>query len=69
MRYNPQKYLLKDGNHEKFGRLRNDGTIEVPNLLTLKWIPNYYYRLKDPTTVWLLHFATFIFCIFGLLIF
>ena len=32
---------------EKFGKVRGDGTLEVPNPLTLKWVLPYYFRIFD----------------------
>ena len=46
MKYNPDIYLQKDGQHQKFGSVDEKGIIKVPNLLTLKWMPNYYFQIK-----------------------
>jgi len=69
MKKNPEKYLDVTGHHKKFGYVRDDGTIHVPNYLTLKWVPNYFYRLTEPQTVKVCYMFTFLFCIFGLYLF
>ncbi len=50
----------------KFGRIRRDGTLWVPNNLTLKWIPAYYFRMKEWQCVLLMYLLTAIFCFLGL---
>ncbi len=67
MKKNPEEYLEEDGNHRKFGRIREDGTLDVPNMLTLKWIPNHYWRLNEQQSTRRLHLITVIFCITGLI--
>ncbi len=69
MRKDPDKYLQADGNHKKFATLRSDGTIKVPNKLTLKWIPNYYFRLNEKQSVIICYFVSFFFCLSGVIIF
>ena len=69
MRSNPDKYLDKTGNHTKFGRVGDDGILIVPNFLTLKWIPNYYFGLNERNTVFALHGLTLVVCLIGYLIF
>jgi UDP-N-acetylglucosamine--dolichyl-phosphate N-acetylglucosaminephosphotransferase len=49
----------------KFGKLRSDGTLEVPNRLTLKWILPYYFRMTEKQTVLAMYGITLIFCIIG----
>ncbi|UCH89779.1 MAG: UDP-N-acetylglucosamine-1-phosphate transferase [Thermoplasmata archaeon] len=49
----------------KFGKLRSDGTLEVPNNLTLKWILPYYFRMTEKQTVLGLYGITFVFCVIG----
>ena len=68
MRRHPEEYLEEDGYHKKFGSLRRDGTLEVPNRLTLKWIPNYYWRLTEKQSTIIAYFVTVSFCLFGLFI-
>ena len=65
---NPDEYLEADGNHKKFGTLDSNGFIQPPNRLTLKWIPNYYWKLNEPRSVLLMYIITLFFCITGLLI-
>ena len=65
---NPDEYLEADGNHKKFGTLDSNGFIQPPNRLTLKWIPNYYWKLNEPRSVLLMYVITLFFCITGLLI-
>ena len=69
MRKNPEKYLEPDGFHKKFGTVEDDGSLVVPNRLTLKWIPNYYFKLNENNTVLFLYMPTFLFCLLGLVIF
>jgi UDP-N-acetylglucosamine--dolichyl-phosphate N-acetylglucosaminephosphotransferase len=65
---NPEEYLI-NGSHKKFGKVNESGIIIVPNCLTLKWIPNYYYELNERNSVYLVQSITLLFCIMGLLIF
>jgi len=68
MKTNPKVYL--DGDvHEKFGKVRDDGSLKVPNCLTLKWIPNFYFRINEPTSVYIQYGITIFFCLSGLIIF
>ncbi len=50
---------------EKFGRLRPDGTLRVPNNFTLKWVIPYRYRLTEKQAVLVMYLLTIIFCIIG----
>ena len=50
----------------KFGRIRKDGTIEVPNNLTLKWFFPYYFRLTEKQSIWIMYGLTVLFCLIGL---
>lgn len=52
----------------KFGRLRDDGTIEVPNPWTLKWLFPYYFRLTEHQAMWIMYLITTLFCIIGFII-
>lgn len=52
----------------KFGKMRKDGTIEVPNPLTLKWVLPYHFRMTEWQIVMAMYSLTFIFCILGLFI-
>ncbi|RLI90978.1 MAG: UDP-N-acetylglucosamine-1-phosphate transferase [Candidatus Altiarchaeales archaeon] len=52
----------------KFGRLREDGTLEVPNPWTLKWTFPYYFRLTEHQTMWIMYSLTTLFGILGLIV-
>ncbi len=69
MRIEPEMFVKEDGTHRKFGLLREDGTLEVPNALTLKWIPNYIFKLTEFQSTVIIYFSTFIFCIIGVALF
>ena len=69
MRVNPSKYLLKSGDHEKFGSIREDSTLSVPNFLTLKWIPNFYFGFREDQSVLLMYLLSSVFCVIGLIYF
>jgi UDP-N-acetylglucosamine--dolichyl-phosphate N-acetylglucosaminephosphotransferase len=47
----------------KFGRIREDGTLEVPNPLTLKWVLPYYFRVTEKQAVLAMYSLTAIFCL------
>ena len=53
----------------KFGKVRDDDTIEVPHRLTLKWIPPYYFRLTEKQSTYIMYAVTIVFCIVGLVLF
>jgi UDP-N-acetylglucosamine--dolichyl-phosphate N-acetylglucosaminephosphotransferase len=59
-RLNTQKYPLA-----KFGSERDDGTIEVPNPLTLKWVLPYYYRMTEKQGAYAMYGLTALFCVIG----
>jgi UDP-N-acetylglucosamine--dolichyl-phosphate N-acetylglucosaminephosphotransferase len=59
-RLNKQKYPLT-----KFGHLRDDGTIEVPNPLTLKWVLPYYFRMTERHGAYAMYGLTAVFCVIG----
>ena len=69
MKENPDKYLESTGRHKKFGELRSDGSIKVPNYLTLKWVSNYFFRLNEIQSVNVCYFFTLFFCLVGLILF
>lgn len=52
----------------KFGKIRKDGTIKVPNRMTLKWILPYYIPMTEKQTVLAMYGLTFIFCLIGFFI-
>lgn len=53
---------------EKFGNVREDGTLEVPNPLTLKWVLPYYYKMTEKQAVLAMYALTIPFCVLGLFI-
>lgn len=53
---------------QKFGKIREDSTIEVPNPLTLKWFFPYYFRLTEIQAVLIMYGLTIVFCIASLFI-
>jgi len=50
----------------KFGHLREDGTISVPNRLTLKWLPAYYYPMTEREIVMIMYALTATMCAIAL---
>jgi UDP-N-acetylglucosamine--dolichyl-phosphate N-acetylglucosaminephosphotransferase len=52
----------------KFGKIRQDGTLDVPNPLTLKWVLPYYFRMTEKTAGYAMFAVTGAFCIAGFLI-
>ena len=64
----PATYLESDGKHKKFGKVSKDGYIVVPNRLTLKWIPNYYYKIDENKSVFIIQSFTLLFCLIGLIL-
>jgi len=69
IRIDPDNYLRPDGNHQKFGNVDPDGNLIVPNRLTLKWIPNFYFKMNEKISVRISYMFTIIFCILGLFLF
>lgn len=59
-RLNSRRYPIA-----KFGRVREDGTLEVPNPLTLKWVLPYYFRLTEREAAYAMYGVTMIFCALG----
>ncbi len=53
---------------EKFGKVREDGTLEVPNPLTLKWVLPYYYGMTEKQAVLAMYALTTPFCVAALFI-
>jgi UDP-N-acetylglucosamine--dolichyl-phosphate N-acetylglucosaminephosphotransferase len=49
----------------KFGKVREDGSLEVPNPLTLKWILPYYFRMTEKKAGYAMYGVTFVFCVLG----
>jgi len=52
----------------KFGKTRDDGTLEVPNNLTLKWVLPYYFRVTEKQSTYAMFAVTAVFCVIGILI-
>jgi UDP-N-acetylglucosamine--dolichyl-phosphate N-acetylglucosaminephosphotransferase len=50
----------------KFGKERDDGTLDVPNPLTLKWVLPYYFRMTERTAGYCMYAVTMLFCVMGL---
>lgn len=61
-------WRLKKYPSAKFGKVRDDGTLEVPNPLTLKWILPYYFRVTEKTAGWAMFAVTGIFCLIGFIL-
>ncbi|MDY6865178.1 MAG: UDP-N-acetylglucosamine-1-phosphate transferase [Halobacteriota archaeon] len=49
----------------KFGEIRDDGTLEVPNPLTLKWVLPYYFNITEKRTTQAMLLLTLLFCVIG----
>lgn len=49
----------------KFGSVRDDGTLEVPNPLTLKWVLPYYFRMTENQAANAMYGLTAVFCVLG----
>ena len=58
----------KRWNIEKFGKVRDDGTLEVPNCLTLKWMLPYYCKMTEKQAVLAMYALTILFCVAALFI-
>ena len=52
----------------KFGEVRYDGSLKVPNNLTLKWFFPYYYRLTEQQATLIMFLLTAVFGIIGLVL-
>jgi UDP-N-acetylglucosamine--dolichyl-phosphate N-acetylglucosaminephosphotransferase len=59
-RLNKTKYPMA-----KFGKVREDGTLEVPNPLTLKWVLPYYFRMTERQGAYAMYGLTALFCVLG----
>ncbi len=51
----------------KFGKVRDDGTLEVPNNLTLKWVLPYYKRVTEKQATYAMYALTAIFSGIGIM--
>jgi len=61
-------WRIKKYPQAKFGKTRDDGTLEVPNNLTLKWVLPYYFRVTEKQSTYAMYAVTAIFCVIGILI-
>ena len=52
----------------KWGRVREDGTLEVPNRLTLKWVLPYYFRMTEQQATYAMYLLTTVFCVLALFV-
>lgn len=52
----------------KFGKVRDDNTLEVPNNLTLKWVLPYYARVTEKQATYAMYAVTIIFSVIGIMI-
>lgn len=59
-RLHTSRYPIK-----KFGHLADDGTLTVPNPLTLKWVLPYYFRMTETSATYCMFAVTIVFCIIG----
>jgi UDP-N-acetylglucosamine--dolichyl-phosphate N-acetylglucosaminephosphotransferase len=67
IKYGPDNINSLYRNH-KFGRLRKDGTIEVPNPFTLKWFLPYHFHMTEKNATRVMYGLTALFCAIGLFI-
>ncbi|MBT3408371.1 hypothetical protein HN415_06840, partial [Candidatus Woesearchaeota archaeon] len=61
MKKYPNKYP-----HIKFGKLRKDNTIDVPNYLTIKYAVTKLFRVNEKSAVWICYGITVGFGVIGL---
>lgn len=54
-------WVLAGIHHVKFGKINEDGTLVVPNPLTLKWTFPYFFKLTEKQVVMILYAITLIF--------
>jgi UDP-N-acetylglucosamine--dolichyl-phosphate N-acetylglucosaminephosphotransferase len=54
-------WRIKKVGEVKFGLPRKDGTIEVPNALTLKWVAPYYFRLTEVQSTYIMYAVSILF--------
>ena len=52
----------------KFGKVREDGTLEVPNRFTLKWLLPYHFRMTEQQVVYSMYLMTLGCCVVALFI-
>ncbi len=61
-------WRIKKYPQAKFGKVRDDGTLEVPNNLTLKWVLPYYRRVTEKQAIYAMYAVTAVFSAIGILI-
>jgi UDP-N-acetylglucosamine--dolichyl-phosphate N-acetylglucosaminephosphotransferase len=54
--------------YAKFGKLRQDGTIEAPNSLTIKYLVTRIFKVTEPEAVWVCYAITAVFGVIGLVV-
>ncbi|NOZ59707.1 MAG: UDP-N-acetylglucosamine-1-phosphate transferase [Euryarchaeota archaeon] len=59
-------WRIKKIGEVKFGEVREDGSLKVPNPLTLKWLLPYYYRVTEPQAVLIMYLLTTLSGLLGL---
>jgi len=52
----------------KFGGIRDDGTLKVPNPHTLKWVLPYYFKLNEKQATYAMFGLTIVFCVIGVFV-
>jgi UDP-N-acetylglucosamine--dolichyl-phosphate N-acetylglucosaminephosphotransferase len=52
----------------KFGKVREDGTLEVHNPYTLKWLLPYKFRMTEKQVVYSMYLITLAFCVLALFV-
>lgn len=53
--------------HVKFAKVNEDGTIEPPNKLTLKYLVTSIYKVNENQATWILYAITGVFCVLGVI--
>ena len=61
-------WRVKKVQDSKFGRIREDGTLDVPNPLTLKWVLPYYRRMTEQQATYVMYGLTIMCGIIGLVV-
>lgn len=61
-------WRIKKYQQVKFGKVRDDGTLEVPNNLTLKWVLPYYKRVTEKQATYAMYTLTAIFSAIGIMV-
>lgn len=62
-RLNTAKYPIA-----KFGKVKENGILEVPNPLTLKWVLPYYFPMTEQRATYCMYAFSLIFCCIGFII-